>query len=86
MIRTKWANHKFTRAEQDARKRWRKAQTLENDLFHVLKIPLGGLDRDRLHKALDRRLDDIERIRNGAKEMFPEVDESFTIARDVLRV
>ena len=76
----KYVNHKFTADQKKARTIWKRA---DKELFAIndalMMIPLVD-DRQDLHARLDRRLDAIEKGYAKAKELFPEVNESFTIA------
>lgn len=80
MQKTKWATHEFTKDQKKARAIWRRAEKQYFALFDALM--LGAIERDRkaLHKALDRRLDAIDKAKTRATEIFPEVGESFTVA------
>ena len=92
MKRTKWATHKFTPDEKKARAKWRRAQENVNDLNDALRqYPTASLEafvakRAELHERLDKRLDVIEKTITSAKELFPEVDKSFTMATETIRL
>lgn len=75
----KYVNAKFTEEQEQARKLWIRAQAYENEVCEALHF-YPTIDRKVLHERLDVRLDDIERIREKAKELFEDVSESFTIA------
>jgi hypothetical protein len=76
----KYVNHKFTADQKKARAIWRRA---DEELIAIddalMVLPIVD-DRAELHARLDRRLDAIERGYARAKELFPDVSESFTIA------
>lgn len=76
----KYVGHKFTKQERDAQKIWRRADSQQLEIVNALKSCNFYMSREDMHKRLDRRLDTIEKMRNRAKAMFPDVDESFTIA------
>jgi hypothetical protein len=78
--RTKWADHKFTPDEKKAQAIWRRAQKQFYELTDTLKTSPDHRDREYLHSRLDYVLDNIKRTENAAKEMFPEVAESFSVA------
>ncbi len=80
MEKTKWAGKtNWTPDQKRARRIWRRTDESELAICNGLRIP--GITRDRvaLHKRLDVRLDQIEKRRAEAIELFPEVDGSFTI-------
>ena len=86
MKQTKWATYKFSADEKKARAKWRRAQENVNDINDALRqYPTASLEkfveqRAELHKRLDKRLDVIEKTIASAKNLFPEVDQSFTVA------
>ena len=86
MKQTKWANHEFTAQERQARGKWRRAQEQRSDIVNALKSCDHYMSREDMHKRLDRRLDTMERMQNSARELFPEVGESFTIATIAITV
>jgi len=77
---SKYVGHKFTPEQKRARTIWRRA---DKELLAIddalMVIPIVS-DRKQLHARLDRRLDAIERGYARAKDLFPDVSESFTIA------
>ena len=76
----KYVGHKFTKDQKQARALWNRANDEQCAINDALKIITWGETRERLHARLDRRLDAIERTRAKARELFAEVDESFTVA------
>ena len=76
---TKWAGKKLTKDQQKAQRKWRRAVSELVELHEILHTTIFR-DRKHLHERLDRRLDAIERQKNTARELFPEVEESFTTA------
>lgn len=78
---TKWANHKFSDDENEARAMWKRAQKQHYKLGDMLhSSPENMYDREYMHMRLDILLDNIERTREAAKKLFPEVSESFSIS------
>ncbi len=86
MKKTKWADHKFTRQERDARAKWRRADGQRSQIVNALMSCDHYMSRGDMHKRLDRRLDVIEKTQASARELFPEVGESFTIASMTISV
>ena len=82
---TKWAGKKLTKDQQKAQRKWRRADCELVKLHSILHTTIFR-DRKHLHERLDRRLDAIERQKNTARELFPEVEESFTIASMRIRL
>ncbi len=76
----KYLNHKFTPEQKKARWLWRRSDKESLAINDALMVITWDSPREELHARLDRRLDAIEKRRTRAKELFPEVDESFTIA------
>ena len=75
----KYVGHKFNTDQKKARAFWRRATEQEcglRDGLMIIDIP----NRAECHKKLDKRLDQIERLRNTALDLFPDVGESFTVA------
>ncbi len=85
MKKTKWATYKFNAGEKAARAKWRHAQEQRVRITEGLMLVPINITRKKLHERLDRRLDTIEKMEAAAKELFPEVDESFTVATDTIR-
>lgn len=81
MKQTKWAGYKFNADQKKARAKWRQAQETQFAICDAFKMYPGNYSREELHAKLDKRLDIIEKQRASAKELFPEVDESFTVAQ-----
>ena len=80
MRKTKWASHKFTADEKKAQRLWRRSESQRSDIVEALKSCDHYMSREDMHKRLDRRMDAIEKMQSRAREMFPEVKESFTMA------
>ena len=76
----KYAGHKFIKQELEAQKIWRRSDKQRSEIVEALKSCNHFMSREDMHKRLDRRMDTIERMQKRAKELFPEVEESFTIA------
>ena len=76
----KYAGHKFTKDQKTAQRLWRLSDSELSEINEALKICNWGSTRKQLHDRLDRRLDAIEKRNDKAKALFPDVDESFTIA------
>ncbi len=76
----KYVGHKFTKQELEAQRVWRRSDRQRSEIVEALKSCNHFMSRKAMHKRLDRRMDAIERMQKRAKELFPEVDESFTIA------
>ena len=81
MRKTKWASHKFSADETNARHIWRRAEIERSEIVQALKSCDHFMSRDDMHKRLDRRLDAIERSMTRAQSIFPDVEESFTVAK-----
>ena len=81
MRQTKWATHKFTKDEKRAQSIWRRCDQERLEINQALKIITWDASRKELHARLDRRLDTIEKGQARAQEMFPQVGESFTVAK-----
>jgi hypothetical protein len=79
MKETKWVKHKLSDNEKKAQAIWRRAEKERGELVDALKSCDYFMGREGMHKRLDRRLDAIERSKARAAEMFPEVEESFTM-------
>lgn len=80
MKKTKWVKHKFSKDELAAQKIWRRATGEHTKLVEALMSCDHYMSRDDMHKRLDRRLDAIDRGKDRAAKMFPDVSESFTMA------
>ena len=81
----KYVNHKFNADEKKARAFWRRAMEQETGLCAGLML-IYQPDRAECHKKLDKRLDQIDRLRSKAKELFPDVGNSFTIASGTIQL
>ncbi len=80
MTAGKYADHKFTKQELEAQGVWRRSESQRSEIVQALKSCDHYMSREDMHKRLDRRMNAIERMQKRAKELFPEVDQSFTIA------
>lgn len=80
----KYVNHKFTADQRRARAIWDRAHKEQLAINDALMVINWGSTREELHARLDRRLDVIERSQARAREIFPDVSESYTIASGVL--
>ena len=69
----------FTPEQTQARKMWQHKRALIVALADGMKISQDSHTRKEWHEWLDRRLDNIESIERKAIQLFPEVDQSFTI-------
>lgn len=76
----KYVGHKFTKQELDAQRIWKRANKQQFEIIEALKSCDFYMSREAMHKRLDRRMDTIEKMRNRAEGMFPDVAESFIIA------
>ena len=76
----KFVGHKFSKQERDAQRIWRRSESERSDIVQALKSCDHYMSRENMHKRLDRRMNAIERAQERARSLFPEVDESFTIA------
>lgn len=80
MKRTKWATHTFSVDEKKARRKHRRADELRCRIRDGLSFTDWTLTRQELHERLDRTLDTINQLDAAAKDIFPEVAESFTVS------
>ena len=76
----KYVHHKFTADQKKARAKWERAREQRLAIEDALMVVTYRVPRQELHDRLDRRLDTIERMEASAKELFPDVSESYTIA------
>ena len=81
MQKTKWTDHKFTTDEIKAQRIYRRGTESLSEINNALKCGAWTQDREQLHKRLDQRLDAIDKGAARAKDIFPEVDKSFTMYR-----
>jgi len=81
---TKWTKRKLTQSELSAQKLWRNATGQRSKIVEALMSCDHYMNRDAMHKRLDRRLDAIERQEAKATSRFPEVEESFTMFTDTI--
>jgi hypothetical protein len=61
---------------------WTKAQEREVLLSHSLKVypKVTEENREYLHKRLDNTIDRIIKMRKDAKDIYPDVAQSFVVA------
>lgn len=76
----KYADQKFTSDQAKARRIWQRTRKQRSEIVEALKSCDFYMTREQMHTRLDRRLDAIDRQQSKAKDLFPDVDESFTIA------
>jgi hypothetical protein len=69
----------LTADQERARRKWSAALKRRCDIADALKTTQIE-DRAHAHARLDRLWDNIERIEADALELFPGVDDSFTIS------
>jgi hypothetical protein len=84
MKKTKWVDHKFTKDEKRAQGIWRRAEKQRSEIVQALKSCDHYMSREDMHKRLDRRLDAIEKMKHRARDIFPEISESFTMYRGTI--
>lgn len=72
----------WTEEQIRARVKWRQALNRENEILRALRLvdPSDLRDRERAHNRLDQALNAIDKRRAAARELFPGVVDSFTIA------
>lgn len=80
MTKGKYAGATFTPDQKKARRWWERAQKDQCALLDALCTTDATLTREEYHARLDKVFDSIERRRAKALDLFPEVDQSFTIA------
>lgn len=78
--RTKWADYKFNKDEKTARALWRRANEYFVNLTEALQTSPEKKSREEMHERLDYVLDNIDRTRKAATDLFPEVGDSFSVA------
>ena len=83
MKQTKWVTHKFSDEEKRARAILRRQQELISDICQALRMN-WGYQPDEWREKLESRIKTIEKQRARAVEMFPEVDDSFTVAKGTI--
>ena len=76
----KYVNHNFTADQKHARMLWRQSDEQIVEINNALKIITWGTTREAMHERLDARLDTILKRQERAKGLFPDVENSFTIA------
>ena len=80
MKKGKWVGVKLTDDQRKAKGIWERQQAKRSRLADALMLPGIVPDRAECHANLDRLLDGIEKGEQRARDLFPEVAESFTIA------
>ena len=82
---TRWYRYAFDADQKQARRMWRASSEYYFDLIDALHMgPDGTKTREEFHDRLDKLLNTIDRTREEAVELFPEVKESFTISEGTL--
>ena len=76
----KYVGVTFTPDQERARAIWVRQRAKRYRLADALVMPGIVPSREECHAKLDRLLDGIEKQESRARELFPEVNESFTIA------
>lgn len=77
---------RWTADQRTARAKWQRASGYRWKLNEALLMPAEEKSRAEMHKRLDYVLDLIDKHRTQARELFPDVDESFTIASMMVRL
>lgn len=85
MEKTKWNGYEFSKNQKRARVIWRNTEKSWWGLLDGLRID-NSRTRAQMHKQLDRRLDIFEKRRKQARELFPEVSDSFGLFEGVVRL
>ncbi len=81
MKKGKYVGAKFTVEQRYARSLWEKANAFEAGIADALTCLMEQLEtREKFLKVAAQRWDKYQNLRERAKEKFPEVEESFTIA------
>lgn len=86
MQKGKYVGATFTKEQRRARKLHQEALDDWCNLCDALMCMPDDRPREELHKRLDQALDHIDKKREIAKELFPDVRESFTIAQGTIRL
>lgn len=86
MRKGKYVGATFTPQQKRARKLHQQALDDWCNLCDALMCMPDDRPREELHKRLDHALDTIEQKRKIAKELFPDVSESFTISEGTMRL
>jgi len=85
MKKGKYAGKRFTQDQARARFMWTRAQEQINVVCNALRC-VDEPTRVEAHKKLDQRYDEIDRLRALAKDLFPDVQESFVIASMTIKL
>lgn len=72
--------NRWTADQRTARAKWQRASGYRFKLNDALLMAADEKSRAEMHKRLDYVLDLIDKHRAQARELFPDVDESFTVA------
>mgnify|MGYP003148424239 CR=1 FL=1 len=83
MEKGKWVGVKLTRDQRTAQKLIQRGLKERGELCDALKTSLDSLKvktRGKMHERLDWNLDRLEKMHARAIALFPEVEESMTIA------
>ncbi|KKN76782.1 hypothetical protein LCGC14_0367530 [marine sediment metagenome] len=86
MRKGKYVDATFTKEQKRARRLHQQALDDWCNLCDALMCVPDDRPREELHKRLDQALDTIEKKRQIAKELFPDVSESFTISEGTMRL
>lgn len=86
MRKGKYMGATFNKEQKRARKLHQEALDDWCNLCDALMCMPDDRPREELHKRLDQALDHIDKKREIAKELFPDVRESFTIAQGTIRL
>lgn len=78
----------WTEDQRAARGHWARARAYEAAIFNALESGEDGamVQRERLHRRLDRMLDIIDQHKARAQQLFPDVEDSYTIASTRMRL
>ena len=76
----KWADVELTENQKQGQRMWRAAQKRRQKIESALRLPAVNSTREELIARMNWYLDRIENSEQGARILFPEVEESFTIA------
>jgi len=82
----KYVGKTLTPEQKEAQRIPAKALKMEVKLAEFLSTNLNDWDREKAHKRLDWYLDAIDKKRQRAQALFPEVEESSVIAYGYMKV
>jgi hypothetical protein len=83
---TKWATHKYSEDEAEAQRIWQRAEKRRSNILDGLQTCNWPVKREEYHKLLDKRLDQIERSEQRARDLFTEVEESFNVSEATIKL